>query len=174
MRYLLIVVLALQLASPTTAVAGGSQKRQEMLVARVLQRVAVAWRAGDRTSWVDEFSEDAYFTVRFEMSDRGKEEIAWSHLLIFDNFHADTAFDIDVRQVRFVRPGVVVAQLGGFSSNADTSSSALVYGTPTVVLELENDKWKVVAFQNTPFVVDEYRAYGNLRRFKVISAANTR
>ena len=174
MRYLLIVLLALQFASPETAVAGSYQKRQEMLVARVLQRVAVAWQVGDRNSWLDEFSDDAYFTVRFELANKGKEEIAWGHLLIFENFHADTTFDIDVQQVRFVRPGIVVVQLGGFVATVDEGSPDTVYGTPTAVLELENEMWKIVAFQNTPFVVDEYRAYGNLRRFKAISAANTR
>ena len=94
-------------------------------------------------------------------------------MLIFENFHADTTFDIDVQQVRFVRPGIVVVQLGGFVATVDEGSPDTVYGTPTAVLELENEMWKIVAFQNTPFVVDEYRAYGNLRRFKAISAANT-
>ena len=130
--------------------------------------------SGDRSSWLGEFSDDAYFTVRFELANKGKEEIAWGHLLIFDNFHADTTFDIDVQQVRFVRPGIVVVQLGGFVAKVDEGSPDTVDGTPTAVLELENEVWKIVAFQNTPFVVDEYRAYGNLRRFKAISAANTR
>ena len=64
--------------------------------------------------------------------------------------------------------GIVVVQLGGFVAKDDVGSPDTVYGTPTAVLELENEEWKIIAFQNTPFVVDEYRAYGNLRRFKAI------
>lgn len=174
MKFLLIAILAFQLACPAAFAAGNSHKRDVLKITQVLDRVSTAWRVGDRSAWVDEFAEGAYFTVRFELGAKGKEDIAWGHQLVFDNFHADTAFDIGVRQVRFVRPGVALVQLNGFVARDDEGSRTGNYAIPMAVLELREAAWKIIAFQDTPFVVDEYRAYGSLRRFKMISAANAR
>lgn len=172
MRSLLIVVLASLLVGSPTFAANSSQKREEMKIVRVLERLSTSWQEGDRKAWAGAFAEDAYFTVLFEREKRGDEKIAWGHQLIFDNFHADTAFNIGIRQVRFIKPGVAIVQLNGFVAKADENVPADGYAIPTVVLERTNTGWKIIAFQNTPFVVDEYRAYGNLRRFKPISAAS--
>ena len=174
MKSLLIVILASLLVGSPTFAANSSQKREEMRIVRVLERLSTAWQVGDRNAWAGAFTEDAYFTVLFELGKRGDEKIAWGHQLIFDNFHADTTFNIGIRQVRFIKPEVAIVQLNGFVATGDEGGPVDSYAIPTVILERTSTQWKIVAFQNTPFVVDEFRAYGNLRRFKPTSAANAR
>jgi uncharacterized protein (TIGR02246 family) len=172
MKLPIVILLALHLASPAAFAAGNSQKREERNIAKVLTQLTIAWRAGDREAWADAFAEDAYFTVWFELKGKGKEQLAWDHQLIFDAFYADTAFDIDVRQIRFVRPDVAVVELTGFVARPNANMPAAPDAVPKVVFERVGTEWKVTAFQNTPFVVNEYRAYGELRRFQRVSAEN--
>ena len=113
MKLPIVILLALHLASPAAFAAGNSQKRAERNIEKVLTQLSIAWRAGDREAWADAFAEDAYFTVWFELDGKGNEQLAWHHQLIFDAFYADTAFDIDVRQIRFVRPDVGEVRLAG-------------------------------------------------------------
>ena len=45
---------------------------------------------------------------------------------------------------------------------------------PTVTLKRTNTDWKIVSFMNTPFIVNELRANGDLLRFKRITAKEMR
>lgn len=173
MKRSLIVILSLLLVSTSAYAAESSPKREQLRITRVLQGLSTAWQNGDRNSWANAFAEDAYFTVRFAFDGKGGERVAWGHQLIFDNFHSDTVFDISVTQIRFVRPDVADVELSGFVVKAGVDVSTDTYLVPKAVLERKGTQWKVVAIQNTPFVVNEFRAYGNLRRFKVMSAENS-
>ena len=148
MKFPLIVLLVLSLVFPVKSVADDSQTKAESQIAEVFDQLTEAWRIGNGNAWADAFVDDADFTVWFGLAIKGKEQIAWGHQLIFDNFYADTAFEFDIRQIRFIKPDAV----------------------PMAVLEQVGGDWKIVAFQNTPFVVNEFRANGDLRRFKKIAA----
>ncbi len=169
MKILIFVLTGLLLASPAAQADYRPQNRDELHISRVIDRVSKAWQTGDRSKWAAEFVQDAYFTVSFDLGEKGKEQTAWDHQLIFDNFYEDTEFTLGIRRIMFVKPGVVLVQLSGFVAKADTHLAA---ATPTVLLERVDEQWKITAFQDTPFVVDEYRAHGDLRRFKLVAAGN--
>jgi hypothetical protein len=105
------------------------------------------------------------------LGDRENEQTAWDHQLIFDNFYEDTDLNLGIRQIMFVKPNVVLVQLNGFVVRTESSAPAAI---PTALLERVDDQWKIAAFQDTPFVVNEYRAHGDLRRFKIVAAENAR
>ena len=167
MKILIFVLTGLLLASPATHADYRPQNRDELHISRVLDRVSSAWQSGDRSKWAAEFVEDAYFTVSFELGAKGNEQTAWDHQLIFDNFYEDTEFKLRIRKVMFVKPDVVLVQLNGFVVRTEGDFTAAI---PTVLLEKVNETWMITAFQDTPFVVDEYRAHGDLRRFKIVAA----
>lgn len=169
MKNSLLFLTALLLATAATSADYRPQNRDELKISRVLDRVSAAWRAGDRQSWAQEFTEDAYFTVSFELGVKGNVQTAWDHQLIFDHFYEDTEFKLRIRRVMFVKPDVVLVQLNGFIARSNNKVSS---ATPTVLLEKTDELWKIAAFQDTPFVVNEYRAHGDLRRFKIVSADN--
>ena len=167
MKIPMAVLAALVLATSATYADYRPQTRDELIISRVIDRVSDAWHAGDRSRWAEEFLEDAYFTVSFELGEGGQEQTAWDHQLIFDNFYEDTEFNLGIRQIMFVKPDVVLVHLNGFVVRAGSSAPAV---TPTALLERVDNKWKIAAFQDTPFVVDEFRAHGDLRRFKIVAA----
>ncbi len=104
------------------------------------------------------------------MGDQDIERTAWDYHFIFEHFHTDTVFDLSMRHIRLVRPDVAVVELSGFYVDTDEEVTIRKYLIPTATLKRTNADWKVVSFTNTPFIVNELRANGDLLRFKRISA----
>lgn len=170
MKFPLIALLVLPLVFSMKSVADDSQEKAESKIAGVFDQLTEAWRTGNGNAWADAFVEDADFTVWFGLSLKGKEQIARGHQLIFDDFYADTVFEFDIRQIRFVKPDVAIVHLSGSVIRNGENLPAEPDAVPMAVLEQVDDDWKIVAFQNTPFVVNEFRANGDLKRFKKIAA----
>ena len=170
MKFTLIVLLVLPSVFSVKSMADDSQTQAESQIAGVFDQLTEAWRTGNGNAWADAFVDDADFTVWFGLAIKGKEQIARGHQLIFDNFYADTVFKFDIRQVRFIKPDVAVVHLSGSVVRNGENLPAEPDAVPMAVLEQIGDDWKIVAFQNTPFVVNEFRANGDLKRFKKFAA----
>lgn len=163
------LIVTLLLNSPALSDDNGRSAREAEILG-VVEGLTEAWREGDGEAWADAFSEDADFTVWFGMSLKGKEQIAWGHQLIFDSFYADTIFALDTKQIRFLGDDVAIVHLQGSVIVAGQELPAKPDAVPIAVLERSGDTWKIVAFQNTPYVVDEFRMNGDLKRFKRLAA----
>ncbi len=170
MKFPLLVLLVLPLVFPVRSVADDLQTKAELQISGVFDQLTEAWRIGNGIAWADAFVDDADFTVWFGLAIKGKEQIAWGHQLIFDSFYADTVFEFDIRQIRFIKPDVAIVHLSGSVVRNGENPPAEPDAVPMAVLEQVGDDWKIVAFQNTPFVVNEFRANGDLKRFKKIAA----
>ena len=168
-KILLFLVLAC-LTGTTASAADNKEPATEAQIIAVISELTEAWRLGDGNAWADAFVEDADFTVWFGLSLKGREQIAWGHQLIFDSFYKDTVFDLAVRQVRFLGEDVAIAHLEGAIIEDGQESPAEPDAVPIVILHRADDDWKIVAFQNTPFVVNEFRTNGDLKRFKRLAA----
>lgn len=163
-------LLVLPLAFPVRSVADDLQTKAELQISGVFDQLTEAWRIGNGNAWADAFVDGADFTVWFGLAIKGKEQIAWGHQLIFDSFYADTVFEFDIRQIRFIKPDVAIVYLSGSVVRNGENPPSEPDAVPMAVLEQVGDDWKIVAFQNTPFVVNEFRANGDLKRFKKIAA----
>jgi uncharacterized protein (TIGR02246 family) len=162
-----IAILLLSfLSSPLTY---ANEDASEAAIGELIGQLSSAWRAGDGSAWADAFSDDAYFTVWFGMELEGKEQIEWGHQLIFDNFYANTTFDLEVRRIRFLGANAAVIYLSGSVVADGEPQPAEPDAVPIAIAERSDDGWKIVAFQNTPFVVNEFRTNGDLRRFKKLA-----
>ena len=170
MKFPLVAILALQLVY-TTPVAADPVKYEDLKkIAVVMESLSIAWRFGDYEEWKEPFDVGAYFTVLYDMGDKDVERTAWDYHFIFEYFHADTVFDLSMRNIRLVRPDVAIVELNGFYVDTDEDTVIKKYLIPTATLKRTNANWKVVSFTNTPFIVNELRANGDLMRFKIISA----
>jgi hypothetical protein len=172
MKFPLVAILASQLVFPPPVSADPVQYEDLKKIAVVMEKLSIAWRFGDSAEWMEPFDVGAYFTVLYDEED--SEMTAWNYEFIFDYFQADTVFDLSMRQIRLVRPDVVVVELNGFyldtDEETDGETDTREYLIPTATLKRTNTDWKVVSFTNTPFVVNEHRANDGLGRFKRISA----
>ena len=170
MKLPLVAILAFQLVYTTPVAAEAIQYEDLKKIAVVMETLSIAWRFGDSEEWKEPFDDGAYFTVLYDMGDKDIERTAWDYHFIFEHFHADTVFDLSMRHIRLVRPDVAVVELNGFYVDTDEDAVIKKYLIPTATLKRTNADWKVVSFTNTPFVVNELRANGDLLRFKRISA----
>ena len=139
-------------------------------IRNVVERLSKAWQAGDGSAWADEFAEDADFTVWFGLRLKGREEIAFGHQMIFDNFYANTKFEMTVQDIRFIGDDVAVALLAGSVVNDGESMPEEPDAVPMAVLKRQGEAWKIVAFQNTPFAVNEFRTNGDIKRLKQLAS----
>ena len=174
MKVPLVAILASQLICATSLAADGVELEDRLKIATVLQKLSVAWRFGDSDDWTEPFVDDAYFTVLYDMGESESERTAWDYQFIFDHFRADAVFDLNIRQVRFVKPDVAVVNLSGFYVETGEDVAIRKFLIPTAILKRSKSDWKIVSFTNTPFVVNELRANGDLLRFKRISAEEIR
>jgi len=166
---LLFLVVGLLTLSSALADENGRPDAEAQILG-VIGSLTEAWREGDGDAWANAFAEDAVFTVWFGMSLEGKEKIAWGHQLIFDSFYANTVFELDVKQIRFLGDDVAIVHLRGSVLKVGQAPPVEPDAVPIAVLNRNDDIWKIVAFQNTPFVVNEFRMNGDLKRFKRLAA----
>ena len=164
-----MTILALQLVCSTSFASDGVQYEDRKKIARALEDLSIAWRFGDGDVWAGPFVDGAYFTVFYDMGEKDSEMTAWDHQFIFDYFHADTVFDLSMRRIRLIKSDVAVVELNGFYVETGDDVTIKKFLIPTATLERSNAEWKIVSFMNTPFVVNELRANGDLLRFKRIS-----
>ena len=168
-RILLVIVVSfLSLSSAVADESVRPDSKAEIL--SVVSGLAEAWRAGDGEAWAAAFADDADFTVWFGMSLKGKEQIAWGHQLIFDSFYAGTVFDLEAKQIRFLGEDVAIVHMQGSVVAPGQEASPEPDAVPIAVLNRKDSGWKIVAFQNTPFAVNEFRMNGDLKRFKRLAA----
>ena len=148
----------------------GEDETRESEIQDVVERLVAAWRAGDGSAWAEEFTDDADFTVWFGLRLKGREKIAFGHQMIFDNFYADTTFEMTVRNIRFLGDDVAIALLAGSVVRNGESVPEEPDAVPMAVLKRQENAWKIVAFQNTPFAVNEFRANGDIKRLKQLAS----
>ena len=166
-----LVILLLCQSAIFSALANESKRSDsENQILAVIGGLTEAWRAGSGEAWADAFAEDADFTVWFGLRLKGKKEIAWGHQLIFDSFYANTVFELEAKQFRFLGDDVAIVHLQGSVLKPGEEPPAEPDAVPIAILNRVDNVWKIVTFQNTPFVVNEFRMNGDLKQFKRLAA----
>ena len=160
------LVLLISLSVGAMAQTPRLQTDDEAAIRSVIAGLTEAWAAGDGDAWAGAFSEDADFTVWFGLFLSGRDDIAWGHNLIFNDFYAGTTFHLDVRKIRFLGPDYAVVHLEGSVTSGDELKPSEPDAVPLIVLMRVEKGWKIIVFQNTPYVVEQFRENGDLRRFK--------
>ncbi|SED29714.1 conserved hypothetical protein [Amycolatopsis tolypomycina] len=125
----------------------------EAEVRGVLGRLTDAWNAGDAAAYGRLFTEDADYVTFFGLNFPGREAIESSHRALFEGSLRGvklTASPGRAAKVRFVRPDVAVAVVGGGSSltGAEVGDEGRE-STVSFVLVREEGEWLITAFQNT-------------------------
>lgn len=128
------------------AVSGEDTDHQA--VAALLERLAEAWKAGDATAYAALFTEDADYITFFGLNMPGRRAIEEGHRALFEALRGSRLIDVSDPQIRFVRPDVAIAVVGGGSTPTDPDAPDRE-STQTFVLVREADGWRITSFQNT-------------------------
>lgn len=142
-------------SAPSFAEDEKSTDRQQ--ISAVFENLTAAWRSKNGQAWGEQFVDDADFTVWFGLELKGKEEIGSGHQYVFDQVYPDAVFELQVRQVRFLGPDTALVHLRGFVTRRGEATSERPDAVPLAIVRRAEDRWKIVAFQNTPFIVPEMR-----------------
>lgn len=124
----------------------------EAAIHAVLRQLTEAWNAGDAEAYGRLFTEDADYVTFFGMNFPGRATIESSHRALFEGPLRGSKLTGDggSAKVRFLRPDVAVAVLGGGSSlTGEATADAGRASTVTFVLVEESDGWRIASFQNT-------------------------
>tara|TARA_R110002167_G_scaffold128570_1_gene310894 strand:+ start:68 stop:586 length:519 start_codon:yes stop_codon:yes gene_type:complete len=137
-------------------------------IENVIKTLVEAWSNGDAERFASPFSEDADFTVWFGLKLSGQKEIAFGHNIIFKEFYANTVWDLKIDKIRFVCQEVALVHCSGAILKKGMDRPHEPDAVPLLILNKIDDDWKIIALQNTPFAVNEFRANGDLKRMKRI------
>jgi uncharacterized protein (TIGR02246 family) len=122
-------------------------------VRAVLGRLTQAWNDGDATAYGRLFTADADYITFFGLNMPGREAIESGHRALFEGPLKGSKLTGQpgaVAKVRFIRPDVAVAVVGGGSSLSGTDTTdAGRESTVSFVLVREDGDWLITAFQNT-------------------------
>ncbi len=124
---------------------------REAAVRAVLSGIADAWNAGDATAYAALFTEDADYVTFFGLNMPGRHAIEAGHRALFDGPLKGSKLtgSAEPPKIRFVRPDVAIAVVGGGSTVSGDEPDPRRASTLTYVLVRDPDAWRITSFQNT-------------------------
>lgn len=146
---LMLLILGLS-AYPLSA--QNSHAADEAAIRENVKQLETGWNTKSGALFAKPFAEDADYVVINGMYLKGRAVIERGHQQIFDTIFKDTTVKLTVKQIRFLRPDVVVVHVNGHRDGTkDLTQDAIV----TLIMTKEKQGWTIAAFQNTQVVTRE-------------------
>ena len=121
----------------------------DQAVSDIVAELEKAWNAGDGSAFARPFAEDADFVnIRAEHM-RTREVIAKGHQGIFDTIYKGSTVRLQVSAVRAISPTVLVAHVKSILKAPTGPLAGEHHSLFTLVLEQDQDSWRIAAFHNT-------------------------
>ena len=115
----------------------------------ILQQLETAWNRYDSVSFAAAFAEDANFIQIFGGQLDGRAAIEAAHRHIFETIYRGSHATFVLRSIRFLRPDVAVVFARCHVKFNEGNEAREIETRPTLIVVKEQDKWQIVAFQNT-------------------------
>jgi uncharacterized protein (TIGR02246 family) len=115
-------------------------------VENCLERIRLAWNAGNADAFASEFTEDATYVIFLGEPLLGRKEIRSTHADVFGKWQKGTQMAIKVLGVRSLSADVAsILTAGGIGKGRDIPFDKL----QTFTLIRRDGRWRCTAFQNT-------------------------
>lgn len=121
----------------------------EQAIQAILQQIEAAWNAYDSVGIAALFAEDANFIHLFGGQLDGRTAIEAAHRMIFDTIYRGSHANYMLRSIRLVRPDVAVVFARMQLKFRENNEAREIETRPTLIVVKEQEKWQIVAFQNT-------------------------
>src|SRR2546428_1657530 len=121
----------------------------EQVIQGILQQIETAWNRYDSVSLAAAFAEDANFIQIFGGQLDGRAAIEAAHRHIFETIYRGSHASFVLRSIRFLRPDVAVVFARAHVKFKEGNEAREIETRPTLIVVKEQDKWQIVAFQNT-------------------------
>jgi uncharacterized protein (TIGR02246 family) len=121
----------------------------EQVINGILQHLETAWNRYDSVGFAAVFAEDANFIHIFGGQLDGRSAIEAAHQNIFETIYRGSHVSFVLRSIRFLRPDVAVVFARAHVKFKEGNEAREIETRPTFVVLKEQDRWQIVAFQNT-------------------------
>jgi uncharacterized protein (TIGR02246 family) len=121
----------------------------EQVIQGILQQLETSWNRYDSISFASAFAEDANFIHIFGGQLDGRPNIEEAYRHIFETIYRDSRASFVLRSIRFLRPDVAVVFARAHLKFKEGNEARELETRPTLIVVKEQDKWQIVAFQNT-------------------------
>jgi uncharacterized protein (TIGR02246 family) len=121
----------------------------EQAIQEILQQMDTAWNRYDSVSFAAVFAEDANFIHIFGGQLDGRTAIEAAHRNIFETIYKGSLASFVLRSIRFLRPDIAVVFARAHVKFTEGNEAREIETRPTLIVVKEQDKWQIVAFQNT-------------------------
>lgn len=115
--------------------------------------LTTAWNQHDMRAFASLFHVDAAFVNIRGAYLRGRDEIEKQHTVIHAGVYKDSTMRTFVEDSREVVPGLILAHLSSEVHGREGAKGETQHALITLVIELRNSDWKIVAAHNTLVVV---------------------
>jgi uncharacterized protein (TIGR02246 family) len=124
----------------------------EEAINTLLNKLSVAWAAGDGESYASVFTDDANYIEAPGNWVKGRKTIAERHQKVFDTFFKNTRIDGKYEKtLRVITPHVVLVHgTGTVLFAGESEKNASPNGIMTMVIVKTKGQWQIASFQNTP------------------------
>jgi len=121
----------------------------EQVMQGILQQIEAAWNRYDSISFAEAFAEDANFIHIFGGQLDGRPAIEAAHRHIFETIYRGSHASFVLRNIRFLRRDVAVVFARCRVNFKEGNEAREIETRPSLIVVKEQDKWQIVAFQNT-------------------------
>ena len=121
----------------------------EQAIQRILEQIETAWNRCDSVGLAAVFAEDANFIQIFGGQLDGRAAIEAAHRHIFETIYKGSQSRWVLRSIRFLRSDVAVVFARCHVKFKERNEVREIETRPTLIVVKEQDKWQIVAFQNT-------------------------
>jgi len=111
-----------------------------------LERIRLAWAAGDADAYAAEFTADATYVIFAGLISRGREEIRADHVPVFERWQRGTRMSMNVLDARMLGEDCAIVVTEGGVGKGTTITHDKVQ---TFVFVRAGDRWSCASFQNT-------------------------
>jgi len=116
---------------------------------RVVEQLETAWNNSDGVAFAAPFAEDADFVHILGGHFTGRESIERGHRTIFDTIYKGSKVKFEVEKIRPVGANVAIVFIFSTLKISKPGLPPVANARPTMVLQRQDDAWKIVTFQNT-------------------------
>jgi len=122
---------------------------EERELHKLVYQLESSWNAGDGDAFASLFADDADLIHILGGYYTGRESIRAGHRMIFGTIYKGSTVHYRVEKIKFLRPEIALVFLRQHLELAEGAPVSELDARPTIVAEKIDDKWKIVALQNT-------------------------
>ena len=122
---------------------------EERALHQMIYRLESSWNAGDGEAFASLFADDADLIHILGGYYSGRETIRAGHRMIFGTIYKGSTIHYRVEKIKFLRPEIAIVFLRQHLELGEGAPTSELDARPTIVAEKIEDKWRIVALQNT-------------------------